>query len=90
MSEIKKKMSDQEIIKNLREALVPKGTAPVVRLFLNDMGGNYFNEDFVQQCINDFETKIFLASTGLYEITALEKLAIHVLLDSAYIDKKGV
>jgi hypothetical protein len=77
-----------DIINQLKEALVPHGTMPVVRLFLKDQGANYFNHDFVTSCINEFQKKSLLVCCELEEFTPLEKLAMRVLFDSAYIDLK--
>jgi hypothetical protein len=74
--------SDQEIIEILRNALKPKGTAPVVRL---DLDNKYYKADFVQECIDEMEQLAKRSFVG-DEPTALERLAAHVLMDSAGIE----
>lgn len=69
-----------DVIKKLRETLVPQGSLPVVHLFLNK--ASYFNEKDVQDCINELQTSIQLES----QLSPLQRLATAVLLDSAYID----
>lgn len=70
----------------MRETLRAKGTSPLVRLFLNSP--SYFNENFVIKCIDELELKCRLYESGTSEFSELEKLAIHVLRDSAYLTKK--
>lgn len=77
-----------DLFEQLEIALQPKGTKPVVRLFLKDMGANYFSHDFVKECIKDMQKKSLLVNSGLYEFSPLERLGMHVLMDSSYIDKK--
>lgn len=73
-----------DVINELKSALVPQGTLPVVRLFLNS--SSYFNKPYIDECIQDLEKAIFNISLG-EPLTALQKLAINVLLDSAYIER---
>ena len=76
------------LFEQLEEVLQPKGLSPIVRLFLKEGGANYFSYDFVKECIEDMKKKSFLVKADLHEFSPLEKLGIHVLLDSALIDKK--
>ena len=71
------------IVSRLRAALQPQGTAPIVRLHLNGCG--MFNHDFVTKCIDEIERMDIRIGLG-NPPTELEKLAIHLLLDSADID----
>jgi len=75
-------MSGRELFTQLRENLQPRGSEPLVRLFLKD--STYVDLAVVKQCINDAES---LMTTGLLgqKPTALEKLGLQVLLDSARI-----
>jgi len=68
----------------VRERLVPQGTSPVVRLFLES---SYFDETFVKDCINEMERQA-LYQIILGEFTPLQKLGAQVLLNSAYINLK--
>lgn len=76
----------KSIITKLRSTLQPQGTAPLVRLFLSKDA--YFDVEFVNACIDQVE-KIHVGIVLEGEISTLEKLAIQVLLDSAYINLKG-
>ncbi len=75
-------MSDRQHIETMRAALRRRGTSPVVRLQLNHA---YFNEDYVQQCVDEVERVI--RRTPLEPASPLERLAIHLLLDSAGIER---
>jgi hypothetical protein len=71
-------------IKLMRERLQPKGRLPLVRLELR--GAAMFDHDFVNGCITRLQTRLALARAGLDEpLNELERLALHVLLDSAYL-----
>lgn len=75
-------ITDSNFFEQLRIALRPKGTSPIVRLFLRD--NSYYKEPYVQECIDELEHKINLVSAGLHEFTNLERLSINVLMDSSY------
>jgi hypothetical protein len=76
-------MTVKETIDWMRNALTPKGTEPVVRIFLEK--NTYMDENFIKQAIKEFETKLILES-GLNEPpSALEKIGMMVLSDSAYL-----
>jgi hypothetical protein len=75
---------ENNMIKELRASLVPKGTLPVVRIFLKD--NTYYKQEFVESCINELERKLLLVRAEMEELTPLEKLAIAVLVDSSYIE----
>lgn len=77
-------MNDQEIIQRLRDTLVPAGTSPVVRLFFQNA---YFSHDFVKECIDEVEKLQIGVILGV-PATALQRLAMNALLDSAYIKLK--
>jgi hypothetical protein len=68
------------VICTMREVLRRKGTSPLVRLDLNN---HFFNETFVQQCVDELESKSRLSAAGLHTLTPLERLALHLLSDSA-------
>lgn len=79
--------TDADTLDTMRRALVRKGTSPLVRLsFRGGSGGAYFNETFVQQCVDEVAKVTRLAASGIEQPTPLERLAIHLLLDSALID----
>lgn len=71
------------IVSRLRAELKPQGTAPVVQLQLANCG--MFHYDFVTKCIDEIEQMNIRIALGNFP-TELEKLAIHLLMDSAYID----
>jgi hypothetical protein len=71
------------IISRLRATLKPQGTAPAVQLRLSGYG--LFNADFITQCIDEAERLNIRVACG-DRPTALEKLALNLLLDSADID----
>lgn len=74
-----------DIIKILRNSLQPLGTDPVVQLHLAGYG--MFDSDFISKCIDDLEKLPLRAQLG-EPLTNLEKLAYHLLIDSAGIDLK--
>ncbi len=77
------KNSDSNIIQSLKDNLKGSGTSKTVRLFLNSP--SCFREKFVKDCIKDLESKVMLWKSGIEDVTPLERLAIYVLKDSAYI-----
>ena len=72
------------VIETLRDSLQPRGTKPVVRLHLS--GAAYFDKEFVDKCIDELEAQIQLGAIGEGKLSQLEKLAVHVLKDSAGIE----
>lgn len=74
------------IIKTLRERLQPLGNAPLVGLRMSPAA--YYDLPFIEACIDEVERKAALAATGTYEMSNLDKLALYLLLDSAYMDVK--
>ena len=74
--------SMEEIIIEMRGVLVPKGTEPVVRLFMNS---SYYDQSFISKCIRDV-TRLSIREGLGDEINSLEKLGLHVLLASSYIE----
>jgi hypothetical protein len=81
-----KRIQDMSIVERLRNALQPKGTAPIV--ILRPLGiGIEMHADFVSKCIDELEQMPIRAAMG-EPPTNLEKLAYQLLLDSAYIDPK--
>lgn len=82
-----KQVSEMSLIEKLRNALQPKGTAPIVGL--KTMGsGIWLPAEFVTECIDELEKMAARAYVG-DEPNSLEKLAYMLLCDSAYIDMKG-
>jgi hypothetical protein len=80
------RIQDMTLIERLRNALQPKGTAPIVGL--NTRGsGIWMNKDFVARCLDELERMPMRAAVGDGP-THLEQLAYQLLLDSAYIDLK--
>lgn len=78
-----------DTLARLRTELKPKGTAHMVGLHLKD--ASYFDADFVQGCVAELATRCALIGAHMdLPLTHLERLAIHVLLDSAHIDQKDL
>ena len=83
MSEFHTPYSELTIIERLRNELVPRGTLPVVPLHLTN---RFFNKEFIDQCINEVERiETYRAALG-DKPNCLERLALILLCDSAYID----
>ena len=82
-----KRIQDMSIVERLRNALQPKGTAPIVLLRPLHSCGIEMHADFVSKCIDELEQMPVRAAMGDGP-TNLEKLAYQLLLDSAYIDPK--
>jgi len=74
-----------DLFEQLRTGLVPRGSAPLVRLFMRDAA--YFNVDFVQKAVAEAKSRCALAASGVDELSVLEQLALQLLCDSAYIRK---
>lgn len=75
-------MNHTDLIQNMKDALQPGGTSPIVRLFLRD--SSYFNKDFIDSCIEELERLPVLITLG-EKMTPLQQLALYVLMDSSYI-----
>lgn len=69
----------------LKNQLAPKGTAPLVGIGWNDssMSTAFYNVDFVHSAIDEMARR--LKSHAVDPVTPLERLAIELLLASAYI-----
>lgn len=78
------KIKDMTVTERMRHHLQPRGTAPVVRLDLND---RFFHVDFINKCIDELEKMPLRAALG-EQPSNLEKLAYTLLCDSAYIETK--
>ena len=61
----------------MRSALLPKGTKPVVQI--NDNG--FYDSTFIEKCLDEMST--ILATADLQSPSKLEMLAMHVLMASA-------
>lgn len=73
--------AQHDLFAQLRAALQPKGTAPVVRLSLSSSA--YFDVAHVQAAVDEAQSRCALVASGLDELSALEKLALHLLCESA-------
>ena len=74
-----------DIIKTLKESLVPRGTAPLVKLEIGgDMG--YYPLDEIHDAIDCIDTKIKTAVALGETLNPLEKIAIEILLKTANIE----
>lgn len=73
------------LVEYLKNQLSPKGTAPVVGLGFKGMasGTAFFDKTFVDAALDELGRR--LQSHAVDPITALERLAIDLLLDSAYV-----
>jgi len=83
-SDHKRRWDEMSIPERMRANLKPRGTLPVVRLFLND---SFFDVGFVEKCIAEIEQIPLRAELG-EEPSNLERLAYTLLCDSAYIKSK--
>lgn len=73
-----------DVLQQMRDVLQPKGTLPCVRLFLKSSA--FFEQAFVTDCINELEHAATIAGALGEPLSPLQKLALHVLKDSAFID----
>lgn len=76
-----------DLFEQLRTSLVPRGSAPLVRLFMRDAA--YFDANFVQKAVAEARSRCTLAASGIDELSVLEQLALQLLCDSAYIKRPG-
>ena len=76
-----------DLFELLRTSFVPRGSAPLVRLFMRDAA--YFDVDFVQKAVAEAKSRCTLAASGVDELSVLEQLALQLLCDSAYIKRPG-
>lgn len=76
---------DDLIVPYLKNQLSPKGTAPLVGVGWHDstMSTAFYNVDFIHAAIDEMGRR--LKSHVVDPITPLEKLAIELLMASAYI-----
>ncbi len=78
-----------DVLNQLRAALKPKGTAPLVRLALKD--NSYFDESFVKGVLSALSMRLVLINVGMDDpLSPLEQLGLRVLLDSAGIDPENL
>lgn len=75
-------MTAQEQIQQMREVLRPKGTADLVGLRLNP--ACYVQTELVNDAIDEIERIAMTVALG-GEVSALQKLGIMLLKDSAYL-----
>jgi hypothetical protein len=78
------KQTAQEQIKQMRSVLVPQGTAPIVRLFTRDCC--YIPVEDVTEAIDYLSGQLPIKVMLGEPVNPLEKLAILLLKDSAYIE----
>jgi hypothetical protein len=76
-------MEEKSITQRMRCALVPKGTLPAVKLRLNNYG--YVNHDLILRCLDEIDKLPMKQALG-EPLSELERLAIMLLMDSAYIE----
>ena len=75
--------TEENIIKRMRDTLVPQGTLPIVRLHTGETS-LYVDHDFVKSCIDDLEKLSARAVLG-DKPNNLERLAFMLLCESACI-----
>lgn len=73
------------VIAIMHETLRPKGTEPIVRLFLKD--SSYYNQEFVTKCIVELEKALSFSAILGEPLSPLQMLASHVLMHSAHLDE---
>jgi len=76
-------MTGEEQLEQMRQFLVPKGTLDLVRLHLQS--ATYVDKEFIAECLGEIQRLPVNITLG-EPVTALQKLAIMVLKDSAYIE----
>lgn len=78
-------MNVQQLISSLRLSLVPQGNADIVILRpTNPIQGFIFSQAEIGEMIEELETKMLLAASGIEpDITPLTKLGIRLLLSGA-------
>jgi hypothetical protein len=78
-------MNVEQLISSLRLSLVPQGEADIVVLRpTNPIQGFIYSQAEVKALIDELETKMLLASSGIDDsITPLAKLGIRLLLSAA-------
>ena len=74
----------QSVFDLMRAALLPNGSAPLVRLFMRD--ASYFDVTYVQRLVDVAQSRVGVAAMGLDELNDLERLGLQVLMDSAYLE----
>lgn len=74
-------VTDKELLQQMRDVLVPKGTADLVRISGKEM---YFSSSFIASCINELSRIRLTAMLG-EEPSPLQKLAYELLKDSALV-----
>lgn len=78
------------LIEYLRREFHPRGTAPLIEIGFLDGGLDgraYLDFEFIQSAVTDMEHKLMLSHALGEPISPLEKLAIDLLLSSAYISE---
>jgi len=70
------------VLEVMRRNLVPRGTAPLVGLRLQS--ATYVDKELVTAAINELEKLPLMVMLG-EEVSPLQKIAIMVLRDSAYL-----
>lgn len=73
----------EKLTNRIRNWFYSQGNGTVARIQCNI--NPYYNLDFIEKCIKDIDSIIIRYSMG-DEISNLEKLAIDVLVQSAYIE----
>lgn len=77
-------MDIKELVESLREKLKPSGTLGLVHLHLPS-AASFVEGDLVNQAIDELEKKMLYSASGIIgkeDFSALEKLAINLLLNS--------
>jgi hypothetical protein len=77
------------IVEEMREILVPRGTADIIRL---NIGGDvgFYSGQFVRDCIDCLEKRLVECYILEDKPNPLETLALQVLMASAYIDREDL
>jgi hypothetical protein len=65
-----------------RKNLVPRGTLPVVKLFLSNSA--FFDESKIKELINYLEMKTVMVANGIDEFSPSDLIALEVLRDSSF------
>lgn len=81
------KLTVEEMLETMRQNLRPRGDGDSVLIRITSPYQMFeFPHSFIQECVDDFEALVMTSVTGFAEPSNLEKLAIQLLLSSAYLD----
>lgn len=73
----------------IKNALIPKGTANIVRLtFDGPSGAAYYNKDFVYRAVDELEQYVIGRQAGIVDSSPIHQLFFELLIESACLSKE--